>query len=35
MTLQQGVEPGEDAQAGGDDLELELLVLSLADLLPS
>lgn len=30
---QEGVEAGEDAEAGGDDLELELLVLGLADLL--
>ena len=31
--LEQGVEAGEDIQAGGDDFELEFLVLCLADFL--
>ena len=33
LILEEGIESGEDAQACGDDLELQLLVLCFCDLL--
>lgn len=32
--LEKGIEPGEDAETGGDNLELELLIFSFVDFLP-
>ena len=32
--LKEGIEPGEDAETRGDDLELELLILPFVDFLP-